>query len=85
MADRLALIIANSDFDDPKLRRLKTPIRDAEALAEVLGDPDRRQPHLAARGGSDANRANHGLSRPQGRQVPGGDRGRGGRRDRQRG
>lgn len=83
MADRLALIIANSDFDDPKLRRLKTPIRDAEALAEMLGDPDRRQPHLAARGGSDANGANHGLSRPQEQQVPGS--GRGGRRDRQRG
>lgn len=40
MPDRLALIIANSDFDDPKLRCLKTPVRDAEALAEVLGDPE---------------------------------------------
>jgi len=40
MADRLALIIANSDFNDPKLCRLKTPGRDAEALAEVLGDSD---------------------------------------------
>ena len=36
MPDRLALIIANSAFDDPKLRRLKTPVRDAEALAEGL-------------------------------------------------
>jgi formylglycine-generating enzyme required for sulfatase activity len=40
MADRLALIIANSDFEDEKLCRLKTPIRDAEALAAVLDDPD---------------------------------------------
>ena len=40
MADRLALIIANSDFEDEKLCRLKTPIRDAEALAAVLGDPE---------------------------------------------
>ncbi|MFQ6102409.1 MAG: SUMF1/EgtB/PvdO family nonheme iron enzyme [Anaerolineae bacterium] len=39
MSDRLALIIANSEFDDPKLSRLKTPGRDAEALAEVLSDP----------------------------------------------
>jgi len=39
MSDRLALIIANSEFDDPKLARLATPGRDAEALAEVLGDP----------------------------------------------
>jgi hypothetical protein len=40
MADRLALIIANSDFEDEKLCRLKTPTRDAKALAAVLGDPD---------------------------------------------
>jgi formylglycine-generating enzyme required for sulfatase activity/uncharacterized caspase-like protein len=40
MPDRIALIIANGDFDDPKLSRLHTPTRDAEALAEVLGDPD---------------------------------------------
>jgi formylglycine-generating enzyme required for sulfatase activity len=39
MSDRLALIIANSKFDDPKLTRLATPSRDAEALAQVLGDP----------------------------------------------
>jgi formylglycine-generating enzyme required for sulfatase activity len=39
MSDRLALIIANSKFDDPKLTRLATPGRDAEALAQVLGDP----------------------------------------------
>jgi uncharacterized caspase-like protein len=40
MPDRLALIIANGDFDDPKLGRLDTPTRDAEALALVLEDPE---------------------------------------------
>jgi hypothetical protein len=39
MSDRLALIIANSEFDDPKLSRLVTPSHDAEALAQVLSDP----------------------------------------------
>jgi len=39
MSDRLALIIANSEFDDPKLSQLRTPSRDAEALTEVLRDP----------------------------------------------
>jgi formylglycine-generating enzyme required for sulfatase activity len=39
MPDRLALIIANGDFNDPKLDQLRTPTRDAEALAAVLGDP----------------------------------------------
>jgi uncharacterized caspase-like protein len=39
MSDRLALIIANSEYNDPKLARLVTPSKDAEALAEVLGDP----------------------------------------------
>jgi len=39
MSDRLALIIANSEFDDPNIARLVTPSRDAEALAQVLSDP----------------------------------------------
>jgi formylglycine-generating enzyme required for sulfatase activity len=39
MSDRLALIIANSEFNDPKLALLATPSRDAEALAQVLRDP----------------------------------------------
>jgi len=39
MSDRLALIIANGEFDDPKLTRLATPVRDAEALAQLLSDP----------------------------------------------
>ncbi|MBU0703362.1 MAG: SUMF1/EgtB/PvdO family nonheme iron enzyme, partial [Chloroflexi bacterium] len=39
MLDRLALIIANDEFDDPRLTRLATPGRDAEALAAVLRDP----------------------------------------------
>lgn len=33
MSDRLALIIANSKFDDPKLSRLVAPSHDAKALA----------------------------------------------------
>jgi formylglycine-generating enzyme required for sulfatase activity len=40
MSDRLALTIANSEFDDPKLTRLATPSRDAKALAKVLRDPE---------------------------------------------
>ena len=39
MPDRIALIIANSEFDDPNLARLVTPGRDAEALTRVLEDP----------------------------------------------
>lgn len=35
---RLALIVANADYADAGLRRLAAPSRDAEALAEVLGD-----------------------------------------------
>lgn len=37
MPDRLALIIANYEFDDPKFTRLETPSQDAQALAQVLG------------------------------------------------
>lgn len=37
---RSALIVANYDFQDPGLRRLRAPAHDAEALAGVLGDPD---------------------------------------------
>jgi len=39
MPERRALIIANSEFNDPKLSRLVTPGADAESLAKVLGDP----------------------------------------------
>lgn len=39
MPERCALIIANSEFNDPKLSRLATPGADAESLAKVLGDP----------------------------------------------
>ncbi|GIH96839.1 caspase domain-containing protein [Planobispora siamensis] len=35
---RLALIVANDEFRDPGLRRLRAPALDAEALARVLGD-----------------------------------------------
>ena len=36
---RLALVVANDEYDDPGLRRLNAPAQDADALAEVLGDP----------------------------------------------
>ena len=36
---RSALIVATYQYVDPRLRMLKAPQRDAEALAEVLGDP----------------------------------------------
>jgi WD40 repeat protein len=39
MARRYALIVANDRYDDPKLRQLRAPVKDAEALARVLGDP----------------------------------------------
>ncbi|MEU3620689.1 caspase family protein [Streptomyces sp. NPDC006872] len=42
MADRerQALIVVTSAYDDPGLGALRAPTDDAEALAEVLGDPD---------------------------------------------
>jgi hypothetical protein len=36
---RSALIIASHEYQDPGLRRLRSPAHDAEALARVLGDP----------------------------------------------
>lgn len=39
-ARREALIIAADHYDDPKLRALRAPARDAQELARVLGDPD---------------------------------------------
>jgi hypothetical protein len=36
---RSALIIANSEYQDAKLGRLRAPTQDAEVLARVLGDP----------------------------------------------
>jgi uncharacterized caspase-like protein len=38
-AGRNALIVASYEYQDPGLRRLRSPARDAEALAEVLRDP----------------------------------------------
>jgi len=35
---RLALVVANEDYADDGLRRLAAPGRDADALAEILGD-----------------------------------------------
>jgi hypothetical protein len=36
---RSALIVASYAYDDPGLRKLRAPARDAEALADVLGEP----------------------------------------------
>lgn len=40
MPDRLALIIANYEFEDSKFNRLVTPSQDAEALIQVLGQTE---------------------------------------------
>ncbi len=40
MPGRYALIVATDTYSDPKLRRLRAPARDAEALADVLRDPE---------------------------------------------
>jgi hypothetical protein len=40
MPGRYALIVAIDTYGDPKLRRLRAPARDAEALADVLRDPE---------------------------------------------
>jgi uncharacterized caspase-like protein len=40
MACRLALLIGNSDYQDPKLAKLTAPSKDLNALAEVLRRPD---------------------------------------------
>jgi class 3 adenylate cyclase len=37
---RAALIIATTSYQDPELRQLRAPARDADDLAAVLGDPD---------------------------------------------
>jgi hypothetical protein len=36
---RLALIVANDEYEDPGLRQLRSPAADATALADVLRDP----------------------------------------------
>ena len=40
MPGRYALIVATDTYGDPKLSRLRAPARDAEALADVLRDPE---------------------------------------------
>lgn len=40
MAQRLALLVASYSCEDAGLRRLEAPQHDAEALADVLRDPD---------------------------------------------
>jgi uncharacterized caspase-like protein len=37
---RMALIVSADTYDDPKLKRLRSPAGDAEALRRVLQDPD---------------------------------------------
>lgn len=37
---RSALIVANDEYEDPRLRKLRAPAQDAEELGRVLGDPD---------------------------------------------
>ena len=37
---RSALVVAISEYDDPKFRQLRAPSSDAEGLARVLADPD---------------------------------------------
>ncbi len=37
---RIALVVATDAYDDPALRRLSSPMSDADALAGALGDPD---------------------------------------------
>ncbi|MET7294962.1 chaperonin GroEL [Streptomyces griseoloalbus] len=39
MSRRKALLIATAEYDDPQWNPLKAPLRDAEELAAVLGDP----------------------------------------------
>lgn len=36
---KAALVVAAYEFEDPKFRALRSPARDVEALASVLGDP----------------------------------------------
>ena len=38
MNSRFALLIGNSEYDDPKLAKLKTPEGDVQQLAKVLAD-----------------------------------------------
>src|SRR5215813_10513931 len=37
---RSALIVASSEYSDPRLRRLRAPAHDADLLAEVLSDSE---------------------------------------------
>src|SRR5215211_53677 len=40
MSERLALIIANTEYTDPNLAQLTAPGKDAQALAQVLGEKE---------------------------------------------
>ncbi len=39
MTGKFALLIGNSEYQDPSLARLKAPDSDVRALAEILKDP----------------------------------------------
>ena len=40
MGSRKAFIVATDEYDDSRLKRLRAPVKDAEALKEVLSDTD---------------------------------------------
>lgn len=40
MGKRRALLIAVDDYDDPDLTKLRSPVRDVEAMSTVLADPE---------------------------------------------
>ena len=42
VSGRYALIVANDEYDDPKLRRLRAPSKDAAALARVPACTNRK-------------------------------------------
>ena len=56
---RAALVIATASYQDPELRQLRAPVRDADDLAVVLGDADvgRLYRHAADRPGRAATAA----------------------------
>jgi hypothetical protein len=37
---KAALLVATSEYGDPRFNRLRAPAHDVEALSGVLGDPD---------------------------------------------
>src|SRR3954451_25061138 len=60
---RRALIVANSTYDDVRLRRLRAPATDAAELASVLGDPAIGDYTVEALEDADEGRVRRRLSR----------------------